>query len=167
MKQNELAILAMLSHSEGTDRAADPYRVCYGFPAAWAHRIADLSEHPAVATPTHAIEWSGESLASLGPRYDGEVSTAAGRFQINRPSWLEGQRALGLPDFTAPSQCDWVLWKIKQLGASALLDAGEFLPVLDKLRGTWASLPGGASGQPQKTIEDLVFAYVQAGGSLA
>jgi muramidase (phage lysozyme) len=161
--QNQLAFLAMLSHSEGTDRANDPYRVCYGF----SHTIVDLSEHPAVETPTHPVEWAGESLASLGPAYAHSISTAAGRYQINKPSWLEGQAVLRLPSFAATCQSDWTLWRIKKAGAQDFVNAGEIEGASAKLCGVWASLPGGDSAQPERSLAYLIDFYTQAGGQPA
>ena len=51
--QNVAAFLSMIASSEGTDRAADPYRVCFGY----KHTIADLGDHPAITG-----EWKGEGV---------------------------------------------------------------------------------------------------------
>src|SRR6202035_5065809 len=95
MNQNIAAFLATIRHSEGTDKAADPYRCCY----AYRHIIVDLSDHPVITG-----EWHGESLAGLGPTYVGKVSTAAGAYQIIKPTWVSLKARLSLRDFTGPSQ---------------------------------------------------------------
>ena len=76
---NLQAFLATIRHSEGTDRAADPYRVVYSY----NHTIVNLSDHPAVTG-----EWKGAPLDNLGPLYVGKISTAAGAYQIIKPTWL-------------------------------------------------------------------------------
>jgi len=93
MTPNLAAFFAMLAHSEGTDRAPDPYRVCYAF----RHTIVDLGFHPAEPRPPHgAVEWPGESISNLGAQYAGEVSTAAGRYQMRLRTYLDCKRQLNL-----------------------------------------------------------------------
>jgi muramidase (phage lysozyme) len=90
---NLSAFLNTISHNEGTDRAPDPYRVCFGF----KHTIADLWDHPAATG-----EWKGEPLDFLGPTYAGLISTAAGKYQITKHMWEALQAALNLADFGPP-----------------------------------------------------------------
>lgn len=164
MTPNMAAFLSMIAASEGTDRAPDPYRVCYGYQ--WT--IQNLNYHPAQPRPPDGLrEWHGESIAHLGPEYAGKVSTAAGRYQINLPSWLDGVRAMRLSDFTGYSQDDWAIWKIKCLGAMELVNAGRIAEaLLTPVRHIWASLPGSnASGQPQKEAAFCLNAYRAAGGA--
>lgn len=158
MTPNQTAFLSMISKSEGTNRAADPYRVCYGY----KHIIADLSDHPAITG-----EWHGESLDSLGPSYVGKVSTAAGRYQINKPTWLDVKNALSLSDFSAASQDDAALYLIKRAGALTLVNEGLLDGAIEACKGVWASLPGNSAGQPQAKLADLKQAYTDAGGAFA
>lgn len=155
---NLAAFLAMTRHSEGTDKAPDPYRVVYGY----GHTIKDLSDHPAVTG-----EWHGESLANLGPAYAGKISTAAGAYQIIVPTWRTCKRILNLPDFTGPSQDAAATELIREAGALDLVNAGRVAEAIGKCHGIWASLPGSTSGQPQRTMADLVHAYAGAGGAFA
>lgn len=148
----------MLSHSEGTDRAADPYRVVYGE----RYTIKDLRDHPAITG-----EWLGESLASLGPAYVGKVSTAAGRYQIIKPTWVALRNMLKLPDFSGPSQDAAALELIREKGALALVDAGRVAEAITACREIWASLPGSTSGQPQRSFAALISVYGDAGGAFA
>jgi muramidase (phage lysozyme) len=162
---NIAAFLTMISVSEGTYGAADPYRVCY----AYKHTVADLNYHPAQPRPPAGLrEWHGEPLDNLGAAYAGKVSTAAGRYQINLPSWLDGAQALKLADFTGPSQDDWTIWKIKSKGALDLVNAGRIAEALaTPLHEVWASLPGPNIGQPQRNVAFLLNAYSAAGGAYA
>lgn len=152
------AFLRMIAVSEGTEREADPYRVCYGY----RHVISSFADHPAVTG-----EWRGESLASLGPSYVGKVSTAAGRYQIIRPTWLEAQRALGLRDFSPASQDAAALYLIRRRGALDAVEAGRVADAIALCRPEWASLPGAGYGQPERRMADLVAAYQAAGGTVA
>jgi muramidase (phage lysozyme) len=158
LSQNVKAFLSTISHSEGTDRAPDPYRCCFEF----KHTIASFADHPAVTG-----EWMGESLAFLGPQYANEKSTAAGRYQINRPTWVGIKTLLQLPDFGPDSQDQACVHLIRTCHALDLVEAGEIRLAIFACRGRWASLPGNTSGQPQKPLADLLDAYGSAGGTLA
>lgn len=160
--QNTAAFLAMIRNAEGTDRRPDPYRVCYGY----AHTIADLSDHPAVTG-----EWRGEKLpdaicsgAGLGP---GCVSTAAGAYQLIRPTWLDVKRKLGLTDFSAASQDAAAVYLIKRRGALDDVQAGRLGDAIAKVAREWASLPGAGYGQPERRLAGLSDAFTRAGGVLA
>ena len=150
----------MVSHSEGTDRVADPYRCCYKY----QHTIVSLKDHPAITG-----EWAGESLADLGEQYKNEISTAAGRYQINRRIWEDAKRTLSLPDFGAVSQDATAAWLIKDRGALGLVNTGQIAAAIERCSGIWASLPGknNVSGQPQKTVAGLLDYYTRHGGGFA
>jgi lysozyme len=150
------ALLATLSHAEGTDRATDPYRVCYGF----HHTIADLSDHPA-----ETGEWMGEEI-TVGA-FKGLKSTAAGRYQINRPTWETLKRNLALPDFSPDSQDKAAVELIRRNGALDMVNSGRFVEAIEKCQHTWASLPGNSAGQPQRTLASLTSFYADAGGAFA
>jgi muramidase (phage lysozyme) len=151
MLPNQAAFLAMLRHSEGTDRAPDPYRVVYGF----ALTLSSLRDHPAITG-----EW-------LGVQTPYGHTSAAGAYQIERLTWLECKAALHLMDFTGTSQDDAALFLIKQKGALDLVNAGDFASAVELCHGIWASLPGSTSGQPQRSIAMLTDFYIGAGGVLA
>ena len=153
------AFLQMIAVSEGTDRAADSYAVCYGY----RHTVQSFSDHPAVTR-----EWLGEPLDNLGAKYKGMVSTAAGRYQIIRPTWLGCKAALALPDFSPDSQDKAALYIIAQAHALDLVKVGHFAEAVHACRKQWASLPGAdAPGQRMRSLETLQAAYVSAGGALA
>lgn len=159
MLTNQAAFLDMLAHGEGTDLSVEPYRVCY----ARQHVIVSFADHPAITG-----EWMGEIITA--GIYAGERSTAAGRYQINKPTWLEVKLALGLRglDLFAPQhQDDGALWLIKRAGALDMVNAGQIESAVAKCRNVWASLPGGDSGQPQANFSALMNKYASAGGSFA
>lgn len=166
---NCAAFLAMLRHSEGTDQQPDPYAVCYHY----AHTVQDFSDHPA-----NTGEWKGERLtdqqcigAGLNP---GCVSTAAGAYQLIRPTWNGCKRALALPDFSPESQDKAALYLIQQRGALDDVKAGRFDDAVAKCSKTatrpaeWASLPGANyAGQGMRSMDALRVAYTEAGGVFA
>lgn len=159
---NIAAFLSMIAYAEGTDREPDPYAVCYGY----RHRVRDFADHPAVTG-----EWEGERLpddmcraAGFGP---GCVSTAAGRYQITKPTWLRAKRALSLGDFSPESQDAAAVWLIRQRGALDHVEAGRIGEAVALVRQEWASLPGAGWGQPERRLTALLDAYTSAGGYVA
>jgi muramidase (phage lysozyme) len=158
---NQRAFLALIAFAEGTDREPEPYRVCYGY----RHAIISLADHPAVTG-----EWRGERLpeamcrgAGLSP---GCVSTAAGRYQLIKPTWLGIKKRLRLPDFEPESQDRAALYLVEQRGALEDVHAGRIQTAISKCRPEWASLPGAGYGQPERRIGALVAAYEKAGGNV-
>jgi muramidase (phage lysozyme) len=158
MTPNAQAFLAMIRHSEGTDRAINPYAVCFGFKFV----VTDFSNHPAVLGT-----WHGEPLDFLGPTYVGKVSTAAGAYQIIKPTWVALKARLNLPDFTGPSQDAAALELIREAGALDLVFSGRAADAITACRGIWASLPGSNVGQPTRTFADLINVYASNGGAFA
>jgi muramidase (phage lysozyme) len=164
MTPNLNGFLTMLSHSEGTDRAADSYRCCFGF----KYEIHDLAYHPAEVRPDGTREWGGEKLpdarciaAGLHPPCH---SSAAGRYQITLPTWLRLKAKLSLHNFGPDAQDDCAVQLIKERGALDLIYAGEIAAAISKCSGEWASLPGSSAQQPQRSFAQLLNAYQAAGG---
>ena len=159
---NIAAFLGMIQHAEGTKAAGNPYAVCYGY----RHTIQNFANHPAVTG-----EWKGERLpdamcqnAGFGP---GCVSTAAGAYQIIKPTWLKVAAALGLPDFSPASQDSAAVDLIRRRGALEDVKAGRLAAAVDKCRNEWASLPGNYAKQGQRSLDTLALWYQQNGGFLA
>jgi len=157
---NLAAFLSMISHSEGTDKAPDPYRVCFGY----KHTIIDLSNHPALTG-----EWHGERLpdaecisAGITPPCH---SDAAGRYQITRPTWTRLLAKIYLPDFTGPNQDAACTELMREKGAVEMVEGGRVSDAIAACAPIWASLPGSTSGQPQRTASNLISFYISNGGS--
>lgn len=156
------AMRETVKQAEGTAREGDPYRVCYGY----RHTIASFADHPAVTG-----EWRGETLpdamctaAGFGP---GCVSTAAGAYQIVKPTWLRLKKKLNLPDFSPASQdaaCDELLL---ERGAADALARGDFAGAVAAASREWASLPGNYAKQGQRSIAWLSDKFAAAGGATA
>jgi len=136
------------------------------FEGGYRHTINDLSEHPAITG-----EWRGERLsnsmcanAGFGP---GCVSTAAGAYQIIRPTWAKVRDRLGLRSFGANEQDAAAVELIRQRGALEDVRAGRFEAAVDKCRNEWASLPGNYAKQGQRSMGQLMAWYQQNGGTTA
>ncbi|MFC5607738.1 glycoside hydrolase family 24 protein [Variovorax soli] len=159
--RNQQAFLALIRWAEGTDREPDAYRVCYGY----KHTIKSLAEHPALSG-----EWKGERLpdemcrkAGLG---SGCVSTAAGAYQLIKPTWRGVRDRLRLPDFGPENQDRAALYLVANCGALQDVHAGRIRDAVSKCSREWASLPGNFAGQPQRKQDDLIAAFQRAGGVL-
>ncbi|KAI3416763.1 hypothetical protein GPALN_004244 [Globodera pallida] len=155
---NIAAFLAVLRRAEGTEGRGG-YRACYGY----RHTVIDMADHPALTG-----EWSGERLpdsmcqaAGFAP---GCVSTAAGAYQIIRPTWRNLRAALGLPDFGPESQDAAAVELIRRRGALQDVRAGRFADAVRKCRNEWASLPGNYAGQGQRSMGTLAAWFTDAGG---
>jgi len=160
---NIAAFLAMLAHAEGTDRAPDPYRCCFGY----RHTVRALTDHPSATG-----EWLGERLKPEQCRAAGIASgkcrsTAAGRYQFTLPTWREAKGAEQLPDFSAASQDKAAVWLIAREDALDDVRAGRIEVAIAKCASRWASLPGAVAKQPERSLAELLAFYVNAGGRLA
>ncbi len=160
--QNIAAFLQLLKQSEGTASSGDPYAVTYGY----GHTIQNFSDHPAITG-----EWTGKVLppemcknAGFGP---GCKSTAAGAYQIIRPTWLTVKNALGLSDFSPSSQDAAAVELLRRRGALEDVKAGRIAAAIQKSRNEWASLPGNYAGQGQHHINTLLGWFETAGGTFA
>jgi muramidase (phage lysozyme) len=159
---NIRAMLEAIAKSEGTAGKPDPYRVCFGY----RHTVENMADHPAVTR-----EWMGEPLsdhvcagAGLGA---GCVSTAAGKFQIVKKTWIAVKNKLQLPDFSPASQDRAAIELLRQRGALGPLARGDFAGAVAAAKKEWASLPGAGYGQGERTIAWLTARYQEAGGMLA
>ena len=94
-------------------------------------------------------------------------STAAGAYQINHPTWLDGCKVTGLTDFSPATQDALAEWLVGRCGATIDVEAGNLTAAVARAAGTWASLPGGSSGQHEQPYAALQGIYEAAGGALA
>ncbi|WP_439587648.1 glycoside hydrolase family 24 protein [Hydrogenophaga sp.] len=159
---NVLAFLQTIAHAEGTATAPDPYRICFGY----RHTIRDLRDHPAITG-----EWRGEKLPDHQCKAAGHkagcVSTAAGKYQNIRPTWLGLKTRLKLPDFGPASQDAAAIQLLQDRGAYAHLLHGDLVKAVAAARKEWASLPGAGYQQPERSFTWLQAIYTRAGGTFA
>ena len=149
------AVLEAIRTVEGT-AGADGYRVCYGY----KHVIESFAEHPCITG-----EWTGESLsaaqcarAGLGP---GCVSTAAGAYQMIKPTWRSARDALGLTDFSPASQDAAALWIANNTGAIDALNNGDVQGAIEGLATQWDGF--NAARWSQGSGRDQVAAILSKG----
>ena len=157
------AFLWMIGAAETTPAAminGDAYFLFYGMTL-----FSDTSDHPAITGERRGVplpdEWC--AAAGFGP---GCVSTAAGAWQINAPTWRE-VRAAGvwgprLPDFSPESQREAARRVLILAGALDYVYAGDFDRALQYASKRWASLAGSKAGQPTRSYERLAGFYNQA-----
>jgi lysozyme len=156
---NKPAFLMALRYGEGTS-GSNGYNTLMG-----GALFDSYATHPALAG------WGGTPLsdsmcagAGFGP---GCVSTAAGAYQINKPTWNRIAAKVGLTDFSPESQ-DAAAWAlIEEKGADADIIAGRIPQAVAKVRKIWASLPGAGYGQAEVAQSSFNTIYSQAGGQLA
>jgi muramidase (phage lysozyme) len=159
------AFLALICWAEGTNAGGrDPYRVVYGY----GHTLQDLSDHPAITG-----EWAGKQLpptycrrAGLKP---GCKSTAAGAYQITRPTWTDAAlRRFYTPRDFSPAEQDAFCWYAicRSIEVPALVGVGRIEPAIVRASSRWASLPKSTSGQPKKSMAQCLAFYRQALDSL-
>lgn len=145
------AFLGTLKFCEGAS-----YADVYGY----AFQITDFSNHPA------NLGWKGGPITR--GQYAGKVSTAAGAYQINGPTWnTRIQKALALPDFSPASQDAAAVWLIDKACALDAVKAGDMATACALLHPIWASLPGSTAGQGGKTLDQVAASFTDNGGTLA
>ncbi len=159
---NVRAFLEAIARAEGTAGQADPYRVCYSY--AWT--IKSFSDHPAISG-----EWKGAPLSDAMCRAAGFnpgcVSTAAGKYQITKPTWSKLKTRLRLADFGPSSQDAAAVELLRESGALDFAKAGKVADAVTAARRIWASLPGAGYAQPERSLSWVQAQFTAAGGTLA
>lgn len=136
------------------------YRTFFG-----GDRFTNLSDHPVITGEMKGVPLPREMCIAAGYPNGVCVSTAAGAYQMIRPTWVTWRnRSPRLPDFSPRSQ-DIAAGRILQsLGVQRLLYAGDVQGAIMKASSQWASLPGSTARQGGRTMDFVVAAYQQAGG---
>ena len=138
----------------GYFESAGDYYALYG-----GGRFSDDSSHPNIRVPFHNPLRSGAGV--------NDFSTAAGKYQINRPTWLQIQALALLPDFSPVSQDQAAVWLLKMRGVLPLVIDGDIEGALRKASDTWASLPFSTAGQRPVKLQSALTRYAYNGGLTA
>lgn len=150
--QNRQAFLDMIAQSEiGAALLAETdngYNVLVGATAANPLTFSDYSAHPRI----------------YNARFN---STAAGRYQINWPTFQTVSAQTGLTDFSPSTQDAMALQLCANKGALADIDAGNITAAIAKCAPVWASLAGAGYGQHENALSSLVSWFTSAGGVTA
>jgi len=154
------AFLFMIRNAEHTRENAingNAYGIFYG-----GSFFTNFADHPVLTGEKVGVPLSDAMCANanMGP---GCVSTAAGAYQINKPTWRTVRKAGAwgdrLPDFGPESQ-DEAARRILMLdGALPLIEQGDIIGAILKAGKSWASLPGSTAKQGGKTIQQAQNFY--------
>lgn len=126
----------LISKSEGTYK--NSYATAFG-----GGVLTDLSQHPCVG--------------ATFKQTDGKVNstTAAGRYQFLCSTWNEMSAKTGVKDFSPESQDINFRQLMKDKKVDKLIEAGDFTGAIQKLGGTFASLPSSKYAQPKNSWEKI------------
>ena len=108
-----------------------------GFPAAnetvGYKKFKNDSDHPNIAVPFNS---------------KGDVSTAAGKYQIIKSTWDAQKKKQGLKDFTEESQKRAAIGLLDESGALDAINKGDYETAVRLAGKEWAGLPGSQIGIP-------------------
>jgi len=153
---NIQAFLLTIRTAEGT-AGPNGYRTLFG-----GSLFSDMSDHP------RQVKRYGDKWTSAAGAYQFmAVSPIPGGGSTRVNTWDRISARLGLPDFSPASQDAAAVELIREAGALGDVRAGRFDQALNKCRGIWASLPGAGYGQPERSLDTLRTAYLNAGGTVA
>jgi len=127
--KNTEKFLMLITATEGTDKNGLPYNVLFGYGT-----FQGYEKHP-----EKRIYFTNPLTGKK------DFSTAAGRYQINKPTY----DSLGMKDFSPEEQDRAAIKLIKKAGALQDVIDGNFESAIKKTNKIWASLPG--SPYKQKT----------------
>ena len=130
---NTKKALDLLGYTEGTDKLHGYYTNVGG------KRITDVSKHPNV----------------IGLRTKEGPSTAFGRYQITNQTFNDIAPKLGITDMSPRNQDRIAIALMDRNGALGDVVQGRFGDAINKLGGTWASLPSSKYSQPKKSWADV------------
>ena len=161
--QRRAAALYMLRCCEHrADAVADDtdYQTFYSSIIFW-----DMSDHPVITGEVKPVQLSHDMCVNAGYSDGVCFSSAAGAYQITKPTWLDFRGAPGsadyLPDFTPESQDACALRIMARIGALPLIDAGNITAALPVLGKRWASIPGAVGKQGQRTVDFAVAKFAE------
>lgn len=144
--KNVAAFLKAIRLGEGTTDDMGYYRIVGG------GTFSDDSVHPGVKVWIERYKvWS----------------TAAGAYQIIRPTWAGLQKQYGFDDFMPDTQDEAAVALIAGRGALDDVIAGRFAVAVAKCAAEWASLPGSKAGQRTEDLASVLRVYLAAGGVVA
>lgn len=122
------------------------YGIFYG-----GSTFKNFADHPVNTGEKRGIPLPEAICKAAGLR-PGCVSTAAGAYQIIRPTWNRLRDKYGFPDFGKDSQDAAAIYLLVESGAYDLLVAGDIEGAIKKASKIWASLPGNQYQQGPKSL---------------
>lgn len=157
---NLRAFLYLIRNAEHTRADAlngAAYSTFYG-----GARFTDFSDHPVITGELSGVPLP-DAVCRRAGHSPGCVSTAAGAYQIIKPTW-QRVRAAGpwgdrLPDFSPESQDEAARRILIEQGALPMIEAGDIESAIRAAGRAWASLPGSAAGQRQLDMESALAVF--------
>ena len=83
-------------------------------------------------------------------------TSAAGRYQIIKPTYDALAKRLGVSDFSPETQDRMALELIRENGALEDVLKGDYAAAINRLGGVWASLPSSTAAQPHRSMAELL-----------
>ena len=135
---NDPRVRKVLDVIAGAEGVKHGYNTIFG-----NERFGNLSAHP--------------NVRKQFKQTDGKtnVTTAAGRYQFLKGTWDGLSRQYGLKDFSPQSQDIGAIGLIMQKGALGDVLKGNYQAAIQKLGGTWASLPSSPYAQPKRSQAEI------------
>lgn len=159
--RNRAAFLLTIRQAEGT-AGPNGYRTLFG-----GSLFDSYADHPRQAK--RFTNKAGQTLwtSAAGAYQFMAISPIPGGGSTRVNTWDVVSARLGLPDFSPASQDLAAIELIREAGALGDVDAGRFDQAVSKVRRIWASMPGAGYAQPERSLESLRLAFINAGGALA
>jgi len=121
------------------------YYILYG-----GGHFTDDSAHPNVRVPF------------FNPRTGKQdYSTAAGAYQINKPTYDTYAPRLGVTDFSPATQDQLAYVILNDIGADVAVANGDVAQAFQLASKKWASMPGSTAGQNPQALQVALNAYQQ------
>ena len=123
------------------------YSIFYG-----GSRFSNFADHPVLTGEKKGVPLPDAMCRASGLK-PGCVSTAAGAYQIIKPTWVRIKSRLGLMDFSPASQDMAAVELLREAGALDLIEAGDIEGAIKKSSRIWASLPGSTAQQNPRAMD--------------
>lgn len=154
-----LYMIISCEHSGDDVRTGRAFRVFYG-----GSTFSDMSDHPVITGEKKGVPLPDHMCVNAGINPPC-VSTAAGAFQMTKPTWL-AFRGPG-DQFDEPGQVNAARRILDNLGATAAIHHGDIAGAIRLAGQRWASLPGARGAQPQRSMAFALGAFNDAAARLA
>lgn len=151
-----LYMIMSCEHSAQDVASGDAFRTFFG-----GAKFNDMSDHPVLTGELKGVPLPYQMCINAGIASGNCVSTAAGAFQANVPTWNEIRDYGGtpLPDFGKESQLEFGRRLLAKIGALPLIIAGDILGAIRIAGKRWASLPGAVAKQGQRSQDFALAKY--------
>ena len=123
-----------------------------------------FADHPVITGEKVKVLFTPEQCSRYGYRYgEGWGSTAAGAYQIIKPTWSRiRELEPRLPDFSPASQDRAAIRLLDECGAMPYIEAGDFDSAIKKASKLWASLPGSNANQGGRSFDYALARYQES-----